>query len=142
MLKKLFSIMLLIFSLLLLFILGCDTKSSSAGDFDHIIVFSDSTLYNDIESNINQIFDNFIYTPHSERSFLHKWVPLTLLDNYSKRRNIIFVGLLNKNDHVSEYVKKMLSPEIQNRIQKGEIFEIFKEDLFAFDQWTHFMCSR
>ena len=141
MLKKLFNIVLLTFLLIVLFIFGCETKSSSAGDFDHIIVFSDSTLYKDMESSLNHIFDNFIYTPHSERSFLQKWVPLNLIDSYKKRRNIIFIGLLDQNDPVSEYVKKMLSIEIQSKILKGEIFTIFKEDLFAFDQLGLIICA-
>jgi len=140
-LKKLFNFIFLSFLLVALILFGCDTKSSSVGDFDHIIVFSDSTLYTEIESNLNQIFDRFIYTPHSERSFLHKWVPLNFIDTYSKRRNIILVGLLNQNDPVSEYVKKMLSPEIQKRIEQGEIFEIFKEDIFAFDQLVLIICA-
>lgn len=138
MLKKLFNIFILIIVLLAL---GCDTKTSSVGEFDHIIVFCDSTLYKEIEPNLNQVFDNFIYTPHSEKSFLHKWVPLNLLENYSKRRNLIFIGLLNQNDEVSEYVRKMLSPEIQDKILKGEIFEIFRENIFSYDQMGLILCA-
>jgi len=140
-LKKLFNTLILTFLLVLLLTFGCDIKSSSVGDFDHIIVFSDSTLYTEIESSLNQIFDKFIYTPHSERSFLHKWVPLNLIDSYRKRRNIVLIGLLNQDDPVSEYVKKMLSAEVQERINKGQIFEIFKEDMFAYDQLGLIICA-
>lgn len=138
MLKNLFNSIIIIF---ILFIISCDTKTSSVGEFDHIIVFSDSTLYKEIEPDINQVFDKFIYTPHSEKSFLHKWVPLTLLENYSKRRNIILIGLLNQNDVVSEYVKKMLSPEIQDKILKGEIFEIFRENIYSYNQAGLILCA-
>ena len=142
MLKKLSRTIFLISLLVMLILFGCDTQRSSVGDFDHIIVFSDSTLYAEILPNLNQIFDKFIYTPHSERSFLHKRVPLNLIDSYKNRRNIILIGLLNQNDPVSEYVKKMLSPEIQERIEKGEIFEIFKENLFAYDQLGLIICAK
>jgi hypothetical protein len=140
-LKKLFSFRFLALLLFFIFLYSCDFKSGSVGDFDQIIVFSDSVLYTEIESKLNRIFDNFIYTPHSEKSFLHKWIPLNLIDSYKKRRNIILIGLLNQNDPTSEYVKKMLSPEIQKEIEKGEIFEIFKENIFAYDQLGLIICA-
>lgn len=141
MLKSPFKILFVILIFGLFFYYSCDTKTSSEGDFDKIIVFADSTLYHEIEPALDNIFDNFVHTPHAERSFYHKWAPLTLLDSYKNRRNIILVGMLDQDDPVSDYVQKMLSPQITQKIQNGEIFEIFKEDLFAFDQMGVILCA-
>ena len=141
MLKKLFNFFIVSLPFVLFMQYGCDTKRSSEGDFDNIIVFSDSSLYLDIESGLDNVFDNFVHTPHAERSFYHKWSPLNLMDVYKKRRNVILVGLLNKDDPISEYVKKMLSPELLKKVENGEVFEIFKEDLFAFDQMGLILCA-
>jgi uncharacterized protein DUF4837 len=140
-LKKLFNFLIvaLIFVVLLQF--GCETRVSSEGDFDHIIVFSDSSLYLNIESGLDNVFDHFVHTPHAERSFYHKWVSLKLMDSYKKRRNVILIGLLDQDDPVSEYVKKMLSPELLERVENGEAFEIFKEEIFAFDQIGLILCA-
>ena len=141
MLKILFNFLIIALLFLAFLQFGCGTKISSEGDFDHIIVFSDSSLYLDIESGLDNVFDQFVHTPHAERSFYHKWVPLKLMNSYKKRRNVILVGLLNQDDPVSEYVKKMLSPELQERVEKGEVFEIFKEEIFAFDQMGLILCA-
>ena len=123
MLKRLFKF--LIYSVLVVIFVqyGCDTKSSSEGDFDQIFVFSDSSLYLEFEDELDKVFDQYVHTPHAEKSFYHKWSPIDLMDIYKKRRNVILVGLLNRNDPISEYVKKILSPDLISKIQNGEIFE-------------------
>ncbi len=121
--------------------MNCDQKTGSEGEFDHIIVFSDSTLFVQINPLLEQVFDQFIYTPHTERSFLFKWRPLHLLDSYKKRRNILFISTLDGNDFVSEYINKMLSPEVQDKIKDREIFEIFVDDIFCLDQVGIILCA-
>jgi len=138
---KLFKIFIVAILIITFSQFGCETKSSSAGDFDQIVVFTDSTLYLDIESSLDNIFDQFVHTPHVERSFYHKWSPPNLMDSYKKRRNVILVGLLNQDDPISEYVKKMLSPELKSKVERGEVFEIFKEDLYAYDQIGIIFCA-
>jgi len=140
-LKKLFKIFIAAIPIFLFIQLGCETKSSSEGDFDQIVVFSDSTLYLKIESSLDNVFDQFVHTPHAERSFYHKWSPVNLMDSYKKRRNVILVGLLNQDDPISEYIKKMLSPELKKKVERGEVFEIFKEELYAYDQIGLILCA-
>jgi len=133
--------LIVVLPIVVLLQLGCDTKSSSEGDFDQIYVFSDSSLYLDFEDGLDKVFDQYVYTPHAEKSFYHKWSPQDLMDIYKKRRNVILIGLLNQDDPISEYVKKMLSPELISKIESGEVFEIFEEDLFAFDQMGLILCA-
>jgi hypothetical protein len=140
-LKKTFKISLFFIVCIFFIQFGCETKSSSEGDFDKIIVFSDSILYHEVRSGLDNVFDHYVHTPHAERSFYHQWSPINLLDSYKERRNLILIGLLEKDDPVSDYVKKMLSPEVQEKIQNGEIFEIFRENLFARDQMVIILCA-
>jgi hypothetical protein len=120
---------------------GCDYKPTSFGDFEKIVVFADSTLYNQVRTELEQTFDQFIYTPHSERSFYLDLQPLRMLDTYQSRRNLLFIGLLDGQDQVSKFVNTVLSDNVQKSIMNGEVFEIFKEDLFASEQEVMFFTA-
>jgi hypothetical protein len=118
----------------LLVICGCNHKSYSIGDFESIVVFSDSILYKKTQPVLEKTFDQYIYTPHSEKSFFLNLESIQSLDQLKRRRNLLFVGLLDGEDTVSKYIQKMLSPELQEAIRNGEVFYVFKEDLFATNQ--------
>jgi hypothetical protein len=130
--KVLYSLILI--SLAINFIPGCEYKPSSFGDFEKIVVFADSTLYNHVRTELEQTFDQFVYTPHSERSFYLDLQPLSMLNTYQSRRNLLFIGLLDGQDQVSKFVNKVLSEDAQRNVLNGNVFEIFREDLFATEQ--------
>jgi hypothetical protein len=116
----------------------CDYKPASFGDFEKIVVFADSSLYNQVQTELEQTFDQFIYTPHSERSFYLDLQPLEMLGTYQSRRNLLFIGLLNGQDRVSEYINNVLSAQVQQDVANGDVFEIFKKDLYASEQEAMF----
>jgi len=120
--------------LLLLIICGCNHKSHSIGDFESIVVFSDSLLYNKMQPVLEKTFDQYIYTPHSEKSFFLNLESIKSLKQLKRRRNLLFLGLLDGTDAASKYIQKMLSAELKEALKKGEVFYIFKEDLFAVNQ--------
>jgi hypothetical protein len=120
---------------------GCDYKPSSFGDFEKIVVFADSTLFDQVKTELEQTFDQFIYTPHSERSFYLDLQPLEMFDTYQSRRNLLFMGLTDGRDQVSEFINSALSAQIKESIVKGEAFEIFKPDLFATEQEVIFLSA-
>ena len=60
---------ILIVSLLLTVWTACNYQSDSYGDFEQIFVFGDTMLIGGMRTNLEQVFDNYIYTPHSEKSF-------------------------------------------------------------------------
>jgi hypothetical protein len=120
--------------MLIIFHWTCSYKDSSYGEFEHIIVFADSMLYENVRPELEQIFDQFVYTPVTEKSFYLDIKPLDLLDNFKQYRNLMFVGLLDGEDNISQYIDKSLSPEIQQAVREGRIFQIFQEDLFAKEQ--------
>ena len=139
--KKQFKVLYLLILLFGLIHFACETKSSSEGDFDQIIVYADSAIYNTIELSLDKVFDHYVHTPHAERSFYHKWSPIHLMEAYQERRNIIMIGLIESDDPISEYVKKMLSQEVLEKVQNGEVFEIFQENLFASEQMVIILCA-
>jgi hypothetical protein len=121
---------------------GCDYKPASFGDFEKIVVFADSTIYNQVQTELEQTFDQFIYTPHSEKSFYLDNQPLEMLGTYQTRRNLLFLGLFDGQDQVSEFVKNILSPQVRKSVENGEVFEIFRENLFATEQEVMFLPAR
>jgi hypothetical protein len=122
--------------LFLLIICGCNHKSYSIGDFESIIVFSDSILFEKMQPVLEKTFNQYIYTPHSEKSFFLNLVSIQHLNQLKRRRNLLFLGLLGGEDTASKYIQKMLSPELKKALENGEIFYIFKEDLFAINQMS------
>jgi hypothetical protein len=98
------------------------------------VVFADSSLYGQVRTELEQTFDQFVYTPHSERSFYLDLQPLQMFDTYYVRRNLIFMGLLDAEDDVSVFINESLSPEAKKAVRDKKVFEIFRKDLFASEQ--------
>jgi hypothetical protein len=131
-----------VLSIFVLLILSCDYKPSSFGSFQKIVVFADSSLYLAVQTEMEQTFDQYIYTPHSEKSYYLDLQPLQAFDTYKTRRNILFAGLINGEDQVSEFITKSLSTNVKTSILKSQLFEIFKPDLFSTDQIVLFLSAK
>ncbi len=133
MLEKTFNRSLFLFSLLILFS-SCKYESSSFGDFEKIYVIADANLYKNVKPELEQVFDNYVYTPHSENSFYLEYLNINSLNNYNKRRNLLFLVLLDGKDETSQYINRLLSDEVKQAISQGNIFYIFREDFLTQDQ--------
>jgi len=139
-LKRIFSRELLAFTLLIT-IFACDYKPSSFGSFQKIVVFADSSLFIAVQTELEQTFDQYIYTPHTERSFYLDLQPLNTFETYKTRRNLMFIGLLDGEDEVSSFITESLSPQVKESIRNNQMFEIFKPDLFSTDQVVIFLSA-
>ena len=124
---------------MIMLIIGCDYKPASFGDFEKIVVFSDTLLFRQIQTELEQTFDQFIYTPHLERSFYLDLQPLSAFDTYQTRRNLLFIGLLDSDNEVSDFLNEALSIEVKEAVAEGKVFEIFKENVFATGQVVMFL---
>jgi len=113
---------------------SCKYEPDSLGDFEKIYVFADSVLYGQVRTDLEQVFDNYVYTPHAERSFYLEYHPIDDLAAYERRRNLLFLTILGKEDPVSAYIENALSADVEEAIRSGRIFEIFQEDFYARDQ--------
>ncbi len=56
--------------ILTLLLTACNYEPDSLGDFEKIYVFADSTVYREVRVELEQIFDNYLYTPHAEKRLL------------------------------------------------------------------------
>ncbi len=130
------------FLIYLLLFSSCKYESDSYGDFENIFVFADTGLFVNVKTELEQVFDNYLYTPHSEKSFYVDFRRLSSLNNYTKRRNLLFLALLNGDDETSKYVSQLLSEEVKEAIANGSIFYIFREDLFAKNQMCIFLIGK
>lgn len=139
-LRRIFSLLFLVIAISILSF-NCDYKNESYGNFDEIIVFSDTTLYEYVKPQFEQVFDRFIYTPNAERSFLIEFQSLDRLDLFQMRRNLVFLALLNGEDRVSKYIRNALSPELHQAVRDGRIFQIFQKNFFATDQMAIILCA-
>ena len=113
---------------------SCNYEPDSYGDFDKIYVFADSTLYGDVRTDLEQVFDNYVYTPPAEKSFYLELHPIADLSMYERRRNLLFLTILGQDDPVSTYIDKALTPDVAAAVREGRLFEIFQEDLYAREQ--------
>ena len=141
MLKKIFNKKVVVFFVFVLLI-ACDYKPASFGSFQKIVVFADSSFFRTIQTELEQTFDQYHYTPHTERSFFLDLQPLNAFETYKSRRNLMFIGLLDGDDAVSSFITESLSPQTKQSIRDNQIFEIFKSDLFATDQVVIFLTGK
>jgi hypothetical protein len=141
MLKKLFS-PVLIFAITAAMISSCgEYKSGSMGDLEKIVVFADSVLYQQVHTDLENVFDQYIYTPHTEKSYFLDRQSLENLDVYNSRRNLIFVGFLNQDDNVSQFLKRSLDEPTKQAIREGRIFPIFQDNLYYSEQVGLILCA-
>lgn len=141
MLKKVFNKKVFLF-IAALAILACDYKPTSFGSFQKIVVFADSSLFMAVQTELEQTFDQYIYTPHTERSFYLDLQPLSAFETYKTRRNLMFIGLLDGDDEVSKFITESFSPQLKESIRDNQTFEIFRPNLFSTDQVVMFLPAK
>jgi len=118
-----------------------NSKSPAIGNEDDIIVFADSMMFYNIEPEMLHVFEKIIYTPQPENLFNLKREDLKSLGKLKKRKNIIFLGTLDSDDKVSQYIKSSLDSSVTQLVKDGKDFFFNKKDLWAKDQLVMFLTS-
>ncbi len=114
---------------------GCQSNLKPAiGKEDEIIVFADSSRWNDYYDFLSVIFEKEIITPQPEQLFELKRANISELKKYQSRKNLLIVTSLDKNNEVTDYVKSILDTNALNLIKNGEEFVIKKKDVWAKNQ--------
>ncbi|MHB2149788.1 DUF4837 family protein [Calditrichota bacterium LG25] len=125
------------------FIVKCgDYRPSSLGYPYRIFIVADSLLWEDIKQPVSDMFEGEVLTPVSEKKFYFTWIPLRMLNEFKKRMNIFFIGVLNENGEVNQYLQNVLPEEFKKGVEEGRYFYLFQDDLFARDQIGLFMVAR
>ena len=129
-------------ALLVSLLASCNYESESFGDFEKIFVFTDSLTFEDVRPDLERVFDHFIYTPHSERSYYLENKTFSVLKNYQYRRNLLFITFLDGKDQISKYILDILADDVIQAVKEGKVFYIFRENLFTRDQMAIILIAK
>ncbi|NGP86979.1 DUF4837 family protein [Fodinibius halophilus] len=131
-------------SILLLTVIwiGCegDYRQKASGSFGQVIVVMDSA---DFESNtaeaLRQTFGGWTQTipgkpPRFDLSF-RDFDSNEQLDRLKKFRNIIIAAPIDDSTNVSEFMRALLSDDVERKVRDGEAFAFPLKDQWYRDQW-------
>lgn len=127
--KKIF-----LFFIMILLVVGCNSKKRSLGKSDEIYVIADTSDYFQLEPALVEVFEKVIYTPQPENLFTIKRVPFENFEKVKNKKNIIIIAPLNSNSLTAEYIKKNLSQNVKKLVENDSLFVFNKYDLWANDQ--------
>ncbi len=138
--KKIFKYLTII--MLFSALLYCDYKPSAMGYQERIFVFGDSLLWLDIQDQLTERFNDYVYTPRAERSFTLEWRPLSELNSLKSRMNLFFIGTTQPGTEGNDYLLQVVPPEFIESVNMGENFYFFKDNLFSDFQLSLFMLAK
>lgn len=123
-----------------------DFRQRAIGDNIEITVVMDSTLHEgETAQAIRDIFQQ-VLTTVPDRPYLYDlnfrdFSTNDELEQLKKHKNIIFAGPLGDETYVSEFIRQILSDDIEQRVQAGESFAFPLENQWYRDQWTLVLTS-
>lgn len=110
-------------------------KRPAIGPDDLILVLSDETTFDMHKPQLEDIFNDRIYTPMPENRFNLRRIGLTEFNEGSaKYRFLIFLVNVDSDSPESKFIKKMLTENIMEGVRKGEYYYAVKEDIWARNQ--------
>ncbi|MDP6042285.1 MAG: DUF4837 family protein [Candidatus Latescibacteria bacterium] len=125
------------FPFILLLCLGCDDRlPESLGPARKLIVLADSTDWQTLEDPIREIFETVISTPQAERVYEIEHGDVNFFQSHKHvlRKNLLVIAPLNANHPTAQFLKEILSTDVQQAIQKGRSAVSWKHDIWARDQ--------
>lgn len=132
---------LLSFIMIILFLLGCEAKTSAFGELNDIIVVTDSVETIVIEDSIRFHFFPGRKMPVDEPSFRLKFVNIEDMVHYSVRRNLFIIGTLNGRNKMSAFLNKVLPENFKSSIRSGSMNFTWQNDLYSYNQNTLFFAA-
>jgi len=128
--------LLLIFAFLLSCI-GCGNHlPESLGPARKLIVIADPGDWQTIEKPMREIFEKTLYTPQEERLFEVQRGDVEYFHEHKHalRKSLMVIAPLDANHATAQFLKAMLSPDVQRSILEGKAAVTWKEDVWAKDQ--------
>ncbi len=133
-------VLLLSFSVLV-FINSCNIKPGTLGAQYRIFVVADSAFWQTVEPQVRAVFEKELVTPHSEKSYFITMIPLDQLNALNDRMNVFFMGIINGEGAVDQYLTKYMPQNFKQGVQEGKYFYSFNKDMFARDQISLIMMA-
>jgi len=118
-----------------------DYRQLAKGDFGDAVVLMDSTQWDSRTANaIRTVYGGGIETlPNVEPRFdltFRDFSNNEELERLKERKNIIIAAPINDESNVGEFVRALLSDEVETSVRNGEAFAFPFEDKWYRDQWS------
>ncbi len=123
------------------FLISCsDYKRPADGRFFEVLVVMDSTKHSSsLADSIRTSFGGSIMTlPTPENRYDLKFFSIKTNEDleFAKRaKNVIFAAPLNEKSIVADFLKSILAPDVQQKIQDDELNAIRLDDRWYSNQW-------
>ncbi len=116
------SFLLMVCLIFVIIVSGCMSKNPLGGDYD-IHVMADSSIWQQTEPIIREIFERVEYTPQPEKVFR---IIKADFNNFKRYKNILFLSSLDANDEISKSINSSVSEAVKKKIESGNIIFIKK----------------
>lgn len=123
--------------------LGCegDYRQKARGSFGEAVVVMDSTQRNSQTAEaIRQTFGKGIFTlPGVQPLFDLRFRDFNTnqqLEDVRRNRNLIVAAPINDSTNVADFIRALLSDEVEQQVRNGEAFAFPLQDRWYRDQWS------
>lgn len=125
-------------------VLGCegDYRQEAVGGFGEAVVVMDSAAWQNSASAeaIRQTYGQMITTlPNNESMFNLRWTGISTnreLESVKRNKNLIIAAPIDGEGNVSQFIRALLSDEVEQRVREGEAFAFPFQDQWYRNQWA------
>lgn len=99
-------------------------KPLAMGDERDVYIFCDTEQWKTTKAFIQSSIEREIVLAYPEKYFRLNMVPIAKVEDYKQHRNLIFIGDLESNGRVSQYMKETLAQDFITRVESsgGDLF--------------------
>ncbi len=127
---------------LMLIFFACGMKRQSLGSRNKVMVVSDSTLFKQIEAELDEAFAVEYFTPQTERVFSLSFKSPSELGKLTRFPHILIVGTLESQGELGNLISRFLSEASRRRVEQDSAFIFSKKNAWATDQLLAVLVSR
>jgi hypothetical protein len=112
-----------------LILMNCFQSKNPLGADHEIRVVADSTIWQQTEPVLREIFEKVEYTPQPEKVF--KLVKADL-NNFKRFKNIIFLSTIDAKDEISKSINSNLSEDARGKVEAGNIIFVKRNEWVSY----------
>ena len=112
------------------------------GSLHEIVVLTDSTDWNACAGAVERMFGRTVQTPEWEPIFTLRMGDAVKFDFFKSWRNVFLLASIEGAGEAAHLVRSLLSPEVLERIGRGEAHVFFKTEVWAKDQILVIVAAR
>ncbi len=126
-------ILIISFILITLSTISC-SKKKAINYGNTIYVLADKISFRKHIADLNNIYNDVIYTPMSENRFNLERVSIEEFKNKNTFHNLILLTNIDSDSEESKFIKAMFGAKIIDGVRTGDYIDAVLEDLWAFKQ--------